>query len=85
MGLKKALYDSAYENDVRADLPTSFELVCEKNLKYNINVVGNENLQALFAMTPYYWRTSQNDAKKLVGLNSLNTDIDIIFSVYKKN
>ena len=85
MGLKKALYDSAYENDVRADLPTSFELVCEENLKYNINVVGNENLQALFAMTPYYWRTSQNDAKKLVGLNSLNTDIDIIFSVYKKN
>ena len=85
MGLKKALYDSAYENDVRADLPTSLELVCEENLKYNINVVGNENLQALFAMTPYYWRTSQNDARKLDKLDEINTDIDIIFSVYRKN
>ena len=85
MGLKKALYDSAYQNDVRADLPTSLELVCEENLKYNIDVVGNENLQALFAMTPYYWRTSQSDAKKLEELESINTDIDIIFSVYRKN
>lgn len=85
MGLKKTLYDTAYENDTRADLPTSFELVCEENLKYNINVVGNENLQALFAMTPYYWRTSQSDAKKLDGLDEINTDIDIIFSVYRKN
>ena len=51
----------------------------------NIDVVGNKNLQALFAMTPYYWRTSKDDAKKLDELDALTTDIDIIFSVYRKN
>lgn len=85
MGLKQALYDSAYENDTRADLPTDLELVCEENLKYSIEVNGNASLQALFAMTPYYWRTSQDDAKKLEELDFLKTDIDIIFSVYRKN
>ena len=85
MGLKRVLYESAYENDTRADLPTEIELICEERLKYNIDVVGNENLQALFAMTPYYWRTSLEDAKKLEGLEKINTDIDIIFSVYRKN
>ena len=85
MGLKHALYDSAYENDTRADLPKDLTLVCEERLKYNIDVVGNKNLQALFAMTPYYWRTSKDDAKKLDELDALTTDIDIIFSVYRKN
>lgn len=85
MGLKQILYASAYENDTRADLPKGLELVCEKNLKYSIDVKGEDNVKALFAMTPYYWRTSQEDAKKLDGLEELKTDIDIILSVYKKD
>ena len=85
MGLKQILYASAYENDTRADLPKDLELVCEKNLKYSIDVKGEDNVKALFAMTPYYWRTSQEDAKKLDGLEELKTDIDIILSVYKKD
>ena len=64
MGLKRVLYTSAYENDTRADLPKELELICEENLKYSVEVIGEDNLKALFAMTPYYWRTSQDDAKK---------------------
>ena len=85
MGLKRVLYTSAYENDTRADLPKELELICEENLKYSVEVIGEDNVKALFAMTPYYWRTSQDDAKKLDGLETLTTDIDIIFSVYRKN
>lgn len=84
MGLKRALYENVNENDARADLPSSMELVCEERLKYTIEVEGNERIRALFAMTPYYWRTTQNDAKKLDGLELLKTQIDIIFSVYKR-
>ena len=84
MGLKRVLYDSAYENDTRVDLPEELELVCEDNLKYSIEINGEESIKALFEMTPYYWRTSVDDAKKLDGINSLHTDIDIIFSVYRR-
>ena len=84
MGLKRILYDSAYENDTRADLPSSLELISEENIKYSIEVTGENDIKALFAMTPYYWRTSQDDAKRLDGLERLETDVDIIFSVYRK-
>ena len=42
-------------------------------------------IKNLFEMTPYYWRTSQDDAKKLETIDRLTTEIDILFSVYKKN
>ena len=84
MGLKKILYDNTRENDTRADLPKELDLLCEEKLTYNITVNGNTNVMSLFAMTPYYWRTSQNDVKKLEKTEFLNTEIDIVFSVYKK-
>lgn len=84
MGLKRILYASAYENDTRVDLPEELELVCEEKLKYSVDIVANESIQSLFTMTPYYWRTSVEDAKKLEKLDTLHTDIDIIFSIYRK-
>lgn len=84
MGLKKILYDNIYQNDERADLPKNLELILEENLKYNIFIQGNQNIKNLFAMTPYYWRTSQNDVKKLDKTEELQTEVDIIFSIYKK-
>jgi 23S rRNA (guanine745-N1)-methyltransferase len=85
LGLKNAIYDNIHENDTRADLPKSLSLICEKELLYEITVFGNENIKNLFEMTPYYWRTSQDDAKKLEAIDRLTTEIDILFSVYKKN
>ena len=84
MGLKKQIYDNIYENDERADLPKSLELIEEETLTYDISVKGNQNIKNLFAMTPYYWRTSLDDAKKLENLDELQTEIDIIFSIFKK-
>ena len=84
MGLKKHLYDNIYENDERADLPKSMELIAEEKFDYDISVKGNRNIKNLFAMTPYYWRTSMEDAKKLDNLEELQTKIDIIFSIFKK-
>ena len=84
MGLKRAIYDNVYENDARADLPTGLELIEEKRLKYDVSLTSGELIEALFSMTPYYWRTSQSDKAKLSALERLDTEIDIIFSVYRK-
>ena len=84
MGLKHAIYENVYENDARADLPAGLELVEERRLRYNISLDSNELIMALFSMTPYYWRTSFGDKEKLRGLSKLETEIDIIFSVYRK-
>ena len=54
-------------------------------MSYTIEVDGNEGIMSLFAMTPYYWRTSQSDGEKLKLLSELTTEVDIIISVYRNN
>ena len=84
LGLKKALYNEIRHNDARADRPEGLEKLCSKQLSYDITVSGGDNIKNLFAMTPYYWKTSQDDVKKLDLLDELTTRIDINFEVYKK-
>ena len=84
MGLKKAVYESAYENDDRADMPKGMVLLEQSSLRYSVTIKSNKDILNLFSMTPYYWRTSMSDCEKLRGIDSLDTDIDIKFSVYKK-
>lgn len=85
MGLKKALYSSAYENTERADLPQALKRVDERRVTFSIELSSEEQIMNLFAMTPYYWRTSASDAEGLKALKSLTTEVDIIISVYKKD
>lgn len=85
MGLKEALYSTAYENEERADMPSGMKLVERESLKYSVKIEGNADIKNLFSMTPYYWRTSPSDCEKLDGLDTLETKIDINFLVYKKD
>ena len=84
MGLKKALYSETRENDGRSDMPTHMELIEERRVTFDITVEGQQNLQALFAMTPYYWRTSPKDSEKLKSLEKLETPVDMIIAIYRK-
>ncbi len=84
LGLKEAIYDSTHINTVRADLPESMQLIDTSRVRYTATIEGREQIKALFAMTPYYWRTSKEDAHKLDKLDTLTTEIDIMISVYKK-
>ena len=84
MGLKRVLYDNPYENDDRADMPMGMELLEQTSVSYSVTLKSNEDILNLFSMTPYYWRTSPSDREKLLGIDSLTTDVDIIFSVYRK-
>ena len=84
MGLKEAIYDTAKENDGRADMPKNMRLSEERRVRFDITVEGNENIRNLFSMTPYYWRTSPSDSEKLRGLDSLCTAVDMIIAIYEK-
>lgn len=84
LGLKRAIYDETYENAERADLPTGMELCEQRTVRDEIEVVGHEQIANLFSMTPYYWRTSVEDKKKLEGLEVLRTEIEFDCRVYRK-
>ena len=84
LGLKRALYENTYDNAERADLPSDMELCEQLTLRDEIEVEGREQIAQLFSMTPYYWRTSPEDKRKLDALERLKTEIEFDFKVYRK-
>ena len=84
MGLKKAIYDDVYENGQRADLPKNMEHIERISSRYSVNILGKDNVSALFSMTPYYWRTKESDREKLAHIDSLETDIEFEINIYRK-
>ena len=84
LGLKRVLYAETHLNSPRADLPKGMAAIDEMRVRYEITVEGSESIANLFAMTPYYWRTSPADAQKLVGLAHLETEVDVLLTVYQK-
>ena len=85
LGLKKTIYDNPYLNMGRADLPQNMTLVSHDRLTYQACIRGNEQIMALFSMTPYYWRTSSTDREKLQNLENLETDLDFDIFLFRKD
>ena len=83
-GLKQALYDSPYKNEIRRDDLPHFDLENVTRVSYEITLSSNEDIRNLFAMTPYFWRTSQKDTEKLSGLSSLTTPVSFDLLLYRK-
>ena len=87
MGLKQCIYDDPYLNEGRRDLPTEgdgFALVEQTSARIEITVQGREDLDALFSMTPYYWRTSREGHAKLSAVEKITTPVTFDFFVYQK-
>lgn len=85
MGLKKVIYDNIYENGERADMPKNMKLVDRISSLHEIEIDGYNNIEALFLMTPYYWRTSEKDKEKLAQIEKLKTEVEFDIRIYKKD
>ncbi len=83
--LKKAVYETPYKNEVADYDIDGFSLTDRKELKYNIRLEGTEDIKNLFAMTPYYHKTSPKDIAKLEDLTSLDTEIEFEILVYRRS
>lgn len=84
MGLKRAIYDDVYENGERADLPEKLEHIERIVSSHSITVEGQADIEALFSMTPYYWRTSEKDHERLKSIETLRTEIEFEINIYRK-
>ncbi|MBE6747685.1 MAG: methyltransferase domain-containing protein [Ruminococcaceae bacterium] len=81
--LKKAIYDEPYKNKPEIKNDDLFTLVESRELKYNITLTTNEDIYNLFTMTPYYYKTSKQDAEKLFQLETLATTVHFAIEIYK--
>lgn len=84
LGLKKAIYDKVYTNEARADMPVKMTLEATHRVSYTITLGDKKAIRDLFSMTPYSYRTSESDFKKLMSLERLETEVEVDIFVYVK-
>ena len=82
-GLKEVLYDTPYLNDEKLPKTTELELVGTQRVSANITLRTQADIEAVFHMTPYYYRTRPADKERLANLDALQTDIDFIIAEYR--
>lgn len=83
-GLKQKVYDTPYENDEQLPQTQLLRLVETKKIHGEITLRGQEDIQAVFRMTPYYFHTSETDKRKLERLTELETPVEFLIAEYEK-
>ena len=56
-----------------------------RNVSFTVTVTDPDHREALFSMTPYYWRTSREGHSRLASAETLTTEVAFDLHVYKKN
>ena len=83
-GLKEVLYDIPYENGENKFEFDAFINEGIFNINKKITVTGKEDINNLFIMTPYFWKTSSDGAFRLKDLERLESEIELELYVLKK-
>lgn len=83
-GLKQVLYDTPYENDEQLPQTSLLRPVGITKISDEITLASQEDIQAVFRMTPYYFHTSPADKEKLLGITSLSTRVEFVIAEYEK-
>lgn len=82
--LKQAVYDRPYKNQVSELTLNGYELISDTIVHEKIEIHSSSDIQSLFSMTPYFYKTSKEDKEKLTHLNRLQTQIHFCVAVYRK-
>lgn len=82
--LKSAVYDAPYENEVPPHDIEGFRLVGEEKICYTFALESGKDITDLFNMTPYCYKTSQQDREKLEKLSSLTVSAQFSVLTYKR-
>ena len=83
-GLKQAVYDRPYENDEALPRTERLRLLDTEKIAARIRLQTQADIQAVFRMTPYYYRSSPSDRAKLEALTALDTEIEFLLAEYEK-
>lgn len=83
LGLKSVLYENVRLNeDKEIELP-GFDFVKEEFSECEIEL-NNQEINDLFTMTPYYYKSPKDSSLKLRSLEKLQTKISFKILIYKK-
>lgn len=84
MGLKTAIYDRPYPNPAPQYAPEGFRLIERAEVRERLVLQSSEDIQNLFMMTPYYYKTGRRDQEKLQNLNALETELAFCLFIHQR-
>lgn len=82
--LKAAVYERPYRNPAPEMSLSGFNLIGVEDVQQVIHLTSTEDILALFAMTPYWYKTSPADRAKLETLATFDVELAIRLAAYKK-
>lgn len=82
--LKAAIYEKPYKNDVPDADISGFKLIESISIGDIIELDSNEDVQNLFKMTPYYYKTGKEDQQKINSLEKMSVKAEFEIRVYEK-
>ena len=82
-GLKRVLYDTPYENVVAPYEVEGFSFVAKTCVSFDIYLKNQGEIQSLYRMTPYYYRTARNGNLDLEKWEDLHTEAAFQILVYQ--
>lgn len=83
-GLKELLYDSPYLNEHKETNYEGFSFVRRVPVRTTATLNGNELISDLFAMTPYFWKTSIEGSRRLQQAEHLVTELGFDLLIYRR-
>ena len=82
--MKEVLYDAPYENEEKDEQYEGFRLLSTVPVRGSITLPSQEDIAALFSMTPYAWKSPYAGKERLRALSALTTEISFRVCVYQK-
>ena len=82
--LKQAIYATPYKNEVKPYELDGFDFIGSRRVTFDMKLENAEDIQSLFSMTPYYYRTGKAEQERLAALNELTTKADFEILTYRK-
>lgn len=81
---KQVLYEEVYDNEIETIEDENLTLIEEIQVDDVIYLDCAEDIEALFMMTPYYWKSSKKTSDIVHKLEKLETMISFEIQVYQK-
>lgn len=82
--LKKAVYDTPYKNKVKPYELEGFMHMDAERINFTMKIDNKTDIQNLFSMTPYYYKTGRTEQERLNNLEYLEAQADFEILIYKK-
>ena len=82
--MKEVLYDNPYPNEEKETPYEGFAYEAVVGVEDTVTLESQTDIQALFGMTPYAWKTPKAGKERLAALDSLKCRIAFRIHIFKK-